>query len=301
RTAMQRAIASDRLAHAYLFVGPEGVGKAGFAHEVAKAILCARPRPSDESMGACGDCSSCRTFVSRNHPGFSTLEPAEGSVSIDIARVRETIEALAVRTAERRVMIVDPVDALPPASANAFLKTLEEPPVGVIFLMVTARPAQLLDTIVSRCHRVPFTSLDAASFRAALEAHDVPTDEIEWLHEISSGSPGLALRLRTGIEVCGGREAFESILGGGASERPETLIDLVPPLRSDEPKRERIRRLLELVLDGIRAQRSADPDRRQAQGERAVAIAALAQGLDSNLNPELVLERLARCLRPSVR
>ncbi|MEM7261628.1 MAG: DNA polymerase III subunit delta' [Planctomycetota bacterium] len=293
RAAFTRALERHRVAHAYLFTGPSGVGKRAFAEGLAAAILCPRT-----PVGACGDCPSCTTFRSGNHPGYSLVAPRDGAISIEIAQIRETIEALSVRTGERRVLIVDPADAMPPASANAFLKTLEEPPAGIVFLLVTSEPSQLLDTIHSRCHRVGFTGLEPETFARVLADHEVAAGEASLLYPLSSGSPGLALRLREGIEACGGADVFADLLDGRGLERPDALLELVPALRSDEPKRDRVRRLLELVIDGLRGRRPVDdPDLRERVAARAFEVAKLYRGLDVNLNAELVLERLARCLR----
>ncbi len=289
RVAFTHALESGRLGHAYLLVGAEGVGKRLFAEAVAAAVLC----PHGSSV-PCGDCASCRTLVSGNHPGYSVLEPA--GTTIEIGQVRTTIQELSVRTGDRRVVIVDPTEAMPATSANAFLKTLEEPPAGILFLLITSRPAQLLDTIISRCHRVPFTGLSPEEFRTVLERVDVPADEVESLFRMSDGSPGLAVRLRDGIAAAGGAEQFEALISGSMVHRPEALIDLVPPLTSSETKRDRVRRLVELVLDGIRGRRDSDPDRRERLAEQALHVAELHRKLDSNLNGELVLERLARLL-----
>ncbi len=288
RGYFRQALKSGRLSHAYLLAGPRGVGKRRFAGELAAALLC-----REQGGGACGECVSCRTLASGNHMGFFVLEVGERT-SIEIDAVRELGEALSLRATGRRVVVIDDADRLTVPASNAVLKTLEEPPPGIVFLLVTSRPAHLLETIHSRCHRVPFTSLGVEDFAAVVAAGGVDTDglDVDRIHAAAGGSPGRALALLSGIEECGGPERFAELLEGRGRERPETLVDFVPP-RGKEPQRTRVERLLDLVLQGHWADRGADPDDREARARRAVAIAELQFDLRGNLNPELILESLA--------
>jgi len=134
-------------------------------------------------------------------------------------------------------------------------------------------------------------------FRSVMIQQGVSLDEIEPLFGMCGGSPGLGLRLRDGIAAAGGIERFDELLSGELLGRPEALIDLVPPVRSDETKRDRVRRLVELVLDGIRGRRPEEPDARERLAKQSLEVADLHRGLDVNLNGELVLERLCAILR----
>jgi DNA polymerase III delta' subunit len=279
-----RALASGRVSHAYLLVGPEGVGKRRFAEELAAAFLCRRGDP-----GACGECVSCRTLRSENHPCLIRLAPESGG-TIDINLIRDTVAQLALRVGDRRIVVLDDAAGLSTEAANALLKTLEEPPPGVVFLLVTSRPAHLIDTIHSRCHRVPFTTLTASEFDTVLEVSDHEPGAVPALFAASGGSPGRAHRILDGVGECGGNDRVEDLLAGRGFTRPESLIDYVPP-RGKETKKERVRRLLEVLLDlswgrrleGERARRSA----------LAAGLSELLFDLDTNQNPELILERTA--------
>lgn len=299
RGFFSRAMSAGRIAHAYLLVGPEGVGKRKFARALAAALLCPRRESADRDRDgvsdACGECVSCRTLVSGNHPSFWAIEPEPGK-PIEIDRVRELGESLAIRGGDRRVVLIDAVDQLQIAAANAVLKTLEEPPPGVVFLLMTSRPAWILPTIHSRCHRVPFSPLGREEFAAVSAALELPTDLWPRLYEATSGSPGRAERFVRAVEACGGEERFRDLLTGVGSERPERLVDYLPA-EGQETKRQRVRRLLELVADGLWG------DREFAGGneslDRVAAISELIGRLDGFHNTELVVERLGRILRPA--
>lgn len=306
RRALSRAIASGRIAHAYLLSGPEGVGKRRFADSLARTLLCARSGESGgdpDAVGACGACASCALPLA-SHASYRVLEAAPGA-AIEIAAVRDTIAALALRTDGRRVVIVDGAEALGDAAANAFLKTLEEPPPGIVFLLVTSRPAHLLETIHSRAQRLPFAPLDEESFAAAVgplpaglelaplaEAGESPHRA---LHRASSGSPGVAARLLAGIEACGGGARFAELLRGDGRERPGSLVDYLPALPK-ETARARAHRLIELVLLGTWGTRGEDAGSRRAAAERALLVAELERGLSGGRSVELTLEVLARVL-----
>ena len=292
------AIRGGRLSHAYLLAGPEGVGKRRFADGLTAALLCrGRSSGAIADEGPCLECRACRLLGSPNHPAVSVIEPEEGK-SIEIDTIREAVASLALKGWPRRVIILDGADRLTLPAANALLKTLEEPPPGVVFLLVTSRPSHLLATIHSRCHRVPFTTLGQEDFEATLGDLGVYGSLLPNRHGAAGGAPGVALRILTGIGECGGLENFQALLDGQGIERPESLIEFVPD-RGREPVRERVRRLLELLLVGTWGLRDGDPERRQILARRSVAIAELIRDLEGNQNPELILESLPAILTPS--
>ena len=306
RTALARAMASGRMAHAYLLAGPEGVGKRLFADELGRALLCPRGgwgsgRPNE--VGACGLCSSC-VLPPESHPGLRVLETPSGG-AIDIAGIREAIQSLSLRAGGRRCIILDGADSMAPPAANALLKTLEEPPPGIIFLLVSSRPAHLLETIISRTQRVPFAPLSPEQFGIALARRgegEAPSGgggvspEVLHLHRIAGGAPGVAVRLLAGITACGGRERFLALLSGVGAENPSSLVEYLPALPK-ETVRARVHRLLELVQCGLWGERAEDPRLRQETGERALLVGELIRGLAGGRSTELTLELLARILR----
>ncbi len=171
--------AKTRLPHAILLRGKSGIGKFEFARAFANALLCETPV---EHGYACGVCTSCGWFAQNNHPDYRLLtteqdsaaedEPVPASktgkkTQISVAQVRELGSFLELSSHHGdgfRVALIHPAEALNQASANALLKMLEEPPAGVIFLLVSHQPHRLLPTIMSRCHKIsmPVPERDAA-------------------------------------------------------------------------------------------------------------------------------------------
>lgn len=151
---LSKAMISGRVAHCYLFTGPDGVGKRTVAMKFAKAILCGK-----EKGDSCDQCSSCLKVENSNHPDLLLLEPKGGQILVD--QVREIRERLLFRPLESktRVVIMDNAHDLTPQASNAFLKILEEPPMGNIFVLVASSEASLLPTVVSRCQRIYFGPL----------------------------------------------------------------------------------------------------------------------------------------------
>jgi DNA polymerase-3 subunit delta' len=155
KNILSRMVARDCLHHGLLFHGPNGIGKRLLAREVARAMLC-------KQRSGCGDCAHCHKMDSGNHPDFVEIHP-EGN-DIKVHQVRELSENLHFRPFEGavRVIVLDQVERLREESANAFLKSLEEPPDYVYFILVTADHKALLPTIRSRCQQIPFQSLSTA-------------------------------------------------------------------------------------------------------------------------------------------
>jgi len=208
REALAAAMASGTLHHAWLIAGPEGVGKGRFARAAALRMLAAAAEPGRLSPGwdVPADTRSAHLFEAGAHPDYRLLsrlpkdpdKPDEALArSITIAQVRSLQALFATKPSlsERRVIVIDSIDDLERAGANALLKSLEEPPAGTIFLLVSHAPGRLLPTIRSRCRLLRFEPLSdgqvAEVVRSALP--DATPAEIEALVRASAGSPGRAL------------------------------------------------------------------------------------------------------------
>ena len=187
---LRRSLERKRLAHAYLFVGDRGCGKADAARELAKAVNCER-----EKDDACDECLSCRKIDGGFHPDVQWVRPESKSRRITIAQVRELMRTICLKPHEGRMKVAVLVDAecLQQEAANAFLKTLEEPADNSILLLLTASPEQLLETILSRCLRVQFAS--AHGVQLTRDQEQVVDAILEALTDRNRGSTGKAYRL----------------------------------------------------------------------------------------------------------
>lgn len=190
-----------QLPHALLLHGPAGIGKKAFALTLANWLLCERPG----AQGPCGECPSCAWFAQGNHPDFRHLEPLEdesetgkarkGGRPISVEQVREVLE-FTVLSAHRggwRVVVLHPAESLNAAAANALLKTLEEPPAGVMIMLVAHRPRRMLPTVLSRCHKLAVPLPDRQSALAWLAERQ--GTHAETLLSEAGGAPLAALDL----------------------------------------------------------------------------------------------------------
>jgi DNA polymerase III subunit delta' len=178
--AMLRQALSGGAAHAYLFAGPRGVGKVEAAKDFAAGLAC----PS----GGCGACSTCRRVREGLHPDVEVVMP-EGAF-ITVGQIREINRDVALRPyeARARVYLVLDADTMNQEAANAFLRTLEEPPGHVHFVLVTDAPELLPQTIVSRCQRVPFSRVSAPVLTQYLiDRYLLPPAEAETIARDSQG------------------------------------------------------------------------------------------------------------------
>ena len=193
---LRRLLETDRLPHALLFSGPEGVGKRRTAEALAATLLCSSPAAGHP----CGTCESCRAFSRGIHPDFFFVVPeavGKGARSIRIEAMRALGSALArpPELAPRQVALIDDAQRMNEAAANSFLKTLEEPTGDVVFLLVTGMRAALLDTVVSRCLEIPFGPLALPELSEVLRRHGVEAEEAAALAALADGSAGRALAL----------------------------------------------------------------------------------------------------------
>jgi DNA polymerase-3 subunit delta' len=191
RTALERG----RLGQAYLFVGPEGVGKRLFARELAKAFLCERP---PAPMTACDRCPGCAQSEAGTHPDLLFLRTPEGKHELPVAAMREFCARLALKPVRggRKIGLVEDADQFNEESANSFLKTLEEPPPGALLLLRATGTDRQLPTILSRCQVVRFAPLSDADVAAVLDRHGVgDATKRERLARLAAGSASRALAL----------------------------------------------------------------------------------------------------------
>ncbi len=188
-TTLLNAIRTRKLAHAYLFCGPRGVGKTTCARIFAKTINCLSPRPDGE---ACDECESCRTFNQQRSMNIHELDAASNNSVDDI---RELIEQVRIppQGGKYKVFIIDEVHMLSSQAFNAFLKTLEEPPSYVIFILATTEKHKILPTILSRCQVYDFARMtiqDTADHLAYVAEREGYTAEPQALNLIARKADG---------------------------------------------------------------------------------------------------------------
>jgi len=203
-TSLSRDILTGRLRHAYLFAGPAGVGKRTLATAFIQAILCERGQGEP-----CGECRSCQLIARGAHPDVITIAPiVSGKIikteKIGVDRIRELIRALSLKPVEakRRVALLTNFETANDEAANAFLKTLEEPPGEAMLLLTTDQMDALLPTILSRCEIVILRPVPSVEIQHALmERWQIPAERAELLAHLSGGRLGWAVSAATAEEV----------------------------------------------------------------------------------------------------
>jgi len=190
---VRSALGNGRLHHAYLFVGPEGVGKRTVAIALAKALHC-----EEAAKDFCGGCAACARIQNGNHPDVRVVEILAGKKEISIQQVREVERDLNFRSfsGKRKIAIIDPATSMNLSAQNALLKTLEEPPQDSLLILIAANAGGLLPTLRSRCLRLPFGPLTRDAVAEFLITNKgIEKEEARFLAAVSMGSLGAALRL----------------------------------------------------------------------------------------------------------
>jgi DNA polymerase-3 subunit delta' len=333
---LSSAVARNAVPQSLLFTGPDGVGKRLTALALAQSVNCTKrlrvsastgdqrgersepwqalgvgPQRKGEGDDACGTCQSCRKIARGVHPDVLLIEPGD-SGSIKTEEVRDAIGRSAYRPFEghRRVTIIDQAEALVPNAQDALLKTLEEPPPGSIFVLVTARPDALLPTIGSRCYRLRFGRLAETEVAAILrERHGWSEPEALAGAALADGSVGAALDART-EDAAEARESAVELLRGvapakaTAMDRLEQAKALAGGVERDEVAR-RLRAAASMLRD-MRVLAAGASPRILANADLRDELAALTgsydaeRGLEAFSAVDAALEALGRNVGPKV-
>ncbi len=189
---LRAALTSGRLHHAYLMLGPEGVGKRTIALSLAKAIHC-----TESNNDFCGSCANCSRIETGNHPDVRRIEPGAGKKEIGIQQIREIEKDLNFRPfSGKKIVVIDPATLMNLSAQNALLKTLEEPPRDSLLILIASNSGGLLPTLRSRCVRLSFGPLPKGLIADFLLARETMTrDDAQFVAAMSMGSLGAALEL----------------------------------------------------------------------------------------------------------
>jgi DNA polymerase-3 subunit delta' len=190
---LQRAIREDRTCHAYLFTGPEGVGKLTTALAFAAALNCEN---RTESGDACGECVQCRMIGGNGHPDVEVISPDGAETKMKQVQSMRHASQYAPMRGKWKVTIIEQADTLNEDSSSCILKTLEEPPAYLVIILLSRNPALILQTIRSRCLQIRFAGVSPIELKNALiERFDTDPEQAEFLAAYSEGMPGKAISI----------------------------------------------------------------------------------------------------------
>ena len=286
---LQRGIAQERIAHALLFYGPDGVGKRAVALALARTLQC----KNRQGEAACEACDACQKSAKMLHPDIHVLFPFPSDARPEditerlrhfgenpyepfdyvrrpslndplkvsnkqaiytVARISDELRrAMSFRPVEGvyKVSILTDVEAMRVEAANAFLKLLEEPTPATIFILITTRPDRLLPTISSRCQRLRFDSLHAEHIETGLrERFEINDEQIRMLARMANGSFSRALELASNEELLGNRQLVIDYFRFSYTRHTDKIADLIADMAA--MGRERLKSLLGLMLSWIR-------------------------------------------------
>ncbi len=215
-------INQNRIPQALLIIGKKGIGKELLAENFAQSLMCNARLPNGNY---CGECQSCRLYGAGTHPDFILIEPEESGKSIGISVIRQLITKLELKPQfeSNRVVIINPADSLNNASANAFLKYLEEPTERTSLILITDRPSKLPATIRSRCQKIDLSVPGETVLKAWMEQQGVEENS-ELLMSLSQRAPLLAKQLADSSVLTLRTECFNNWLKFTGSEM--SFIDL---------------------------------------------------------------------------
>ncbi|MEW8192896.1 MAG: DNA polymerase III subunit delta' [Candidatus Thiodiazotropha sp.] len=304
---LQQAVEQQRLSHALLLSGPPGLGKERFVLGFVQSTLCVERGSGGE---ACGVCRQCQLLHSGNHPDFRWLKPDEesksGEITIEAIRSLTANASLTSHAGGNKVIAIQPAHRMNKAAANSLLKTLEEPTPGSVILLLTDRPGRLLATIRSRCQKIHFKPPrreQAITWLSDKVLHEDP----ELLLTLANGAPLKALQLDNSellnarkemangfLQLRGGRRDPVSLAQGWGTFDRVLLLEWLAGWVID------LIRLREGGGDGVlfnrdltqALQKTADKINSRTLHSYLLQVYEARRTVESNLNPQLTLEKL---------
>lgn len=244
----RKLLASGRMPHAMLFVGPPSVGKTSFARAFAQGLLCERAAP--EALNPCGTCPGCKQVAAETHPDFIVVRKPEEKSELDVDTIRNLNKQLGMKpvSGKYRIAILVDADLLNANSSNAFLKTLEEPGPGSILILIDSTPDNQLETVVSRCQVVRFAPLSTDDIESILLERGLINQpaEARRLAEQAEGSVARALALADHDYREARRAVIHELVNSNSPLGPNIarLMEDLAKNSSKEPSQQRRRALL---------------------------------------------------------
>src|SRR6266849_1299966 len=246
---LRRALVAQRVRHAYLFTGPEHIGKTLLAQRFAQTLLCTGgPDPNLVPQNPCGVCLSCRKVLHGNHPDVHIIARAPDKQFILIEQVRALQSDSARKRLEGRynIFIIQGMQEMNVQAANCLLKTLEEPEPGVVLLLTAPDPGLLLPTILSRVQQVPMQLLTTKQIKSALEDRwQVEPDEANLIAALAAGRMGWAAQAVEDEDMLAERQAQLETLAKLSTAGKVQRFEVAQRLSADSDK---VRGILELWL-----------------------------------------------------
>lgn len=309
---LRRGLAAGKLAQAYLFGGPAGVGKVCTARALAAALNCL------EAPGeGCTSCPSCRKLEAGVHPDLMVLSADGAFIKIEQVRALEEHLGFPPHEGNYRVVIIDGAETLNPNAGNALLKSVEEPRPRTLFVLVSSATHRVIPTLVSRCQRVRFLPLAEAVVRRILDRGGVGDENARaTAAALSGGSAARALDLLRSEQMTGIRTTLEGLLRASRRDDASSLFEAAAAAGKDRQELQGVLDYLRLwfrdqllVAEGLEVGRLINRDLPEAARQEALALGprALLQrlraldetqaALRGNVNTTLALEQLVLRLR----
>jgi DNA polymerase-3 subunit delta' len=300
-SVLRRSLAADRIAHAYIFNGIDGCGKRKTALAFVEAIFC-------NGIEGCGSCPACRKVASRQHPDLHIIEPEGAFIKID--QIRDLQKELSYRPFEapKKVCIMESADKLNPAAANAFLKTLEEPPGSALLILLTTNMEAVLPTILSRCQCLSFSPLSLEAIEEYLRKTGIPAETAQISASLAGGSLQKALEVSKD-ESIQKRGDILTRIGSLSQEEITPLFTLAEELGNERDKAIEVLDMLTLFWRDVLLMQNGIPDpancdmlpllKKEAEQstpektmDKIELITRSRKALQRNVNPRLALEVL---------
>lgn len=298
---LRRALAADMISHAYLFHGVDGLGMKEIALAMVEAVFC------DTGEG-CGECPSCRKVAGERHPDLHLVRPDGAFIKID--QVRELQKELSYRPfeARKKACIIEEAERMNPAAANAFLKTLEEPPGDALLILLTTHRDGVLPTILSRCQQLRFPPLPTETLAAHLRESGADEEAAGIAAALACGSLEKARAALAGDRLRSRRILLERVCGL-SSGNIIPILAAAEELARDKESAIELVELLQLfwrdvliVATGSRGvtntdllpllRRAAELNTPEQTVEKLERIARVRKALARNANPRLAAEVL---------